>query len=88
MDCRFRRTRNRNRLQRLFDDDDIARGSALECAASLDVLRSKGRCSEEAILPGKDRLWSIVSMWVALTDCGRHDGNEAQAITITITITI
>jgi four helix bundle protein len=58
---------------------DIARGSALECAASLDVLRSKGRCSEEAILPGKDRLWSIVSMLVALikanSDYRLHDGN-------------
>jgi four helix bundle protein len=45
---------------------DIARGSALEAAAALDVLKSKGRCSQEEILPGKDRLWSIVSMLVAL----------------------
>ena len=51
-------------------------------------LAVQGPLLGEAILPGKDRLWSIVSMWVALTDCGRHDGNEAQAITITITITI
>ena len=32
-----------------------------------------------AILPGKDRLWSIVSIWVALmkanSDYRRHDGN-------------
>jgi four helix bundle protein len=58
---------------------DIARGSALECAAALDVLRSKGRCSEEDMLPGKDRLWSIVSMWVALiksnSDYRLHDGS-------------
>ena len=58
---------------------DIARGSALECAASLDVLRSTGRCSEEDILPGKDRLWSIVSMLVALIKANSnyrlHDGN-------------
>jgi len=56
---------------------DIARGSALECAASLDVLRSKGRCSEEDMLPGKNRLWSIVSMMVALikanSDYRLHD---------------
>src|SRR6185503_6805518 len=32
---------------------DIARGSALEGAAALDVLLAKGRCSEEKILPGK-----------------------------------
>ena len=58
---------------------DIARGSALEGAAALDVLLSKGRCSEEEILPGKDRLWSIVSMLVTLikanSDYRLHDGN-------------
>ena len=41
---------------------DNARGSALESAAALDVLVAKGRCSGEEVLPGKDRLWSIVSM--------------------------
>jgi four helix bundle protein len=45
---------------------DIARGSALECAAALDVLVAKGRCPKEEVLPGKDRLWSIVSMLVGL----------------------
>ena len=58
---------------------DIARGSALECAAALDVLRSKSRCLGEEILPGKDRLWSIVSMLVALikanSDYRLHDEN-------------
>jgi four helix bundle protein len=58
---------------------DIARGSALECAAALDVLLSKGRCLEEEIRPGKDRLWSIVSMLVALikanSDYRLHDGD-------------
>ena len=61
---------------RFFDN---ARGSALECAAALDVLYSKGRCSEEEILPGKDRLWSVVSMLVALikanSDYRLHEGN-------------
>ena len=57
---------------------DIARGSALESAAALDVLVAKGRCSKEEVLPGKDRLWSIVSMLVALikanSDYRLHDG--------------
>lgn len=43
---------------------DIARGSALECAACLDVLAAKKRinCANE----GKDRLVRIVSMLVGL----------------------
>ena len=45
---------------------DHARGSALESAAALDVLRSKGRFTAEEIAPGKARLWSVVSMLVAL----------------------
>ena len=48
---------------RFFDN---ARGSALESAAALDVLVAKGRCSQEEVLPGKDRLWSVVSMLVGL----------------------
>jgi four helix bundle protein len=57
---------------------DNARGSALECAAALDVLVAKGRCSAEEVLPGKDRLCSIVSMLVGLikanSDYRQHDG--------------
>ena len=45
---------------------DIARGSALECAAALDVLASKGRCEAEVIATGKERLRRIVSMIVGL----------------------
>ncbi len=45
---------------------DHARGSALECAAALDVLVAKEQASEQEIQPGKDRLWSIVSMLVGL----------------------
>ena len=56
---------------------DNARGSALESAAALDVLVAKGRCPEEEVLPGKDRLWSIVSMRVGLikanSDYRLHD---------------
>ena len=57
---------------------DHARGSALECAAALDVLVAKSRCAEEEVLPGKDRLGSIVSMLVGLikanSDYRLHDG--------------
>jgi four helix bundle protein len=61
---------------------DIARGSALESAAALDVLVAKTRVSEQDILPGKDRLWSIVSMLVALiranSDYRLHDNPSPQ----------
>ena len=33
--------------------NEIARGSALECAACLDVLVSKGLCNDDAVSPGK-----------------------------------
>jgi len=45
---------------------DIARGSALECAACLDVLVAKGTICEELIDPGKKMLLDIVSMIVGL----------------------
>ena len=58
---------------------DNARGSALESAAALDVLVAKGRCAGEEVLPGKDRLWSIVSMLVGLikanSDYRLHEEN-------------
>jgi four helix bundle protein len=58
---------------------DMARGSALESAAALDVLVAKQRCSLEEVAPGKDRLWSIVSMLVGLikanSDYRLHEGN-------------
>jgi four helix bundle protein len=43
---------------------DIARGSALECAACLDVLVAKKRLAEAG--PGKQMLVEIVSMLVGL----------------------
>jgi four helix bundle protein len=47
---------------------DFARGSALECAACLDVLVAK-KLSEEAIVrPGKEQLLEIVSMLVGLVN--------------------
>jgi four helix bundle protein len=58
---------------------DMARGSALESAAALDVLVAKKRCAQEEVAAGKDRLWSIVSMLVGLirsnSDYRRHEGN-------------
>lgn len=47
---------------------DIARGSALECAACLDVLVAKRLLEEESIRVGKEQLLEIVSMLVGLTN--------------------
>jgi len=60
---------------------DIARGSALECAASLDVLVVQGIKTEAEITAGKKNLNSIVSMLVGLikTNSNRvHDNNGKQ----------
>ena len=43
---------------------DSARGSALECAACLDVLVAKHLADHSAINPGKEQLYEIVSMLV------------------------
>jgi len=48
---------------RFFDN---ARGSALECAAALDVLVAKGRANESEVAEGKDTLVQVVSMLVGL----------------------
>ena len=45
---------------------DIARGSALECAACLDVLAAKMLVEEETIRPGKEQLVEVVSMLMGL----------------------
>jgi four helix bundle protein len=45
---------------------DNARGSALECAACLDVCVAKRLVNADAIIPGKQRLQAIVSMLVGL----------------------
>lgn len=45
---------------------DIARGSALECGACLDVLVVKGAVSATDIVEGKARLVTIVSMLFGL----------------------
>jgi four helix bundle protein len=45
---------------------DIAHGSALECAAGLDVLVAKGKLVADQIRPGKERLQKIVRMLMGL----------------------
>jgi four helix bundle protein len=45
---------------------DIAHGSALECAAGLDVLVGKGKLSNEQVRPGKEQLQRIVRMLMGL----------------------
>lgn len=45
---------------------DIAHGSALECAACLDVLVAKSKLTTEQIQPGKERLQKIVRMLMGL----------------------
>jgi len=47
---------------------DIARGSALECAASLDILVARKRLTESLARSGKTMLVRIVSMLVKLVD--------------------
>lgn len=45
---------------------DIAHGSALECAAGLDVLVARGKFTADQIRPGKQRLQRIVRMLMGL----------------------
>jgi four helix bundle protein len=45
---------------------DTARGSALECAACLDVLVAKGKCTPEQIQSGKEVLHETVCLLVGL----------------------
>src|SRR5207247_7026359 len=45
---------------------DFARGSALECAACLDVLIAKRLWDEIAVRAGKEQLFEIVSMLMGL----------------------
>lgn len=47
---------------------DIARGSALECAATLDILVARNRLDEGLARQGKAMLVRIVSMLIKLVD--------------------
>jgi len=52
---------------------DIARGSAFECSAALDVLVAKSILKEEEIIEGKQILTKIVSMLVGLIKRNSED---------------
>ncbi len=62
----------------------IARGSAMESAATLDVLVAVGACTKEQIEPGKALVVRIVSMLSKLTEPGgafvREDEEEYSGI--------
>jgi len=45
---------------------DIAYGSALECAAGLDILVAKAKLTSQQVRPGKDSLQRIVRMLIGL----------------------
>ncbi len=45
---------------------DIAHGSALECAAGLDILVAKGKLTAEQVRPGKEKLQRVVKMLMGL----------------------
>jgi four helix bundle protein len=45
---------------------EMARGSALECAACLDVLLVRKLAGEEQVVPAKERLARIVQMLIGL----------------------
>jgi four helix bundle protein len=45
---------------------EMARGSALECAACLDVLHARKLASEEKVILAKERLSRIVQMLIGL----------------------
>jgi len=52
---------------------DIARGSAFECAAALDVVVAKAILKEYEIMPGKEILLNVVSMLVGLIKSNSTD---------------
>jgi four helix bundle protein len=45
---------------------DIAHGSALECAAGLDILVAKSKLTSDQTRPGKEKLQRIVRMLIGL----------------------
>ena len=52
---------------------DIARGSAFECAAALDVVVAKDILKENEIIPGKEILLNVISMLVGLIRSNSSD---------------
>lgn len=59
---------------------DIARGSALECAACLDVLVVKKQLPPERAAEGKGLLIAVVSMLVGLLDAFGAEFHEEAAV--------
>ena len=57
---------------------EIARGSAMESAATLDVLLSLGACTEDQVAPGRVLLTRIVSMLSKLAESKEGLVREAQ----------
>ncbi len=64
---------------------DIARGSALECAAALDVLVAKQVLGESEAEPGKAVLAEIVSMLVGLIRSNSESRLHEDAIPYRVT---
>ena len=58
---------------------EIARGSAVECAACLDVIVAKGIAEEQRIVPGKELLQQIVRMITALINKFATQVSEDEA---------
>lgn len=60
---------------------DSAHGSALECAAGLDILVARAKLSVEQIRPGKERLQRIVKMLMGLIkrNSSREYGKPASS---------
>jgi len=65
---------------------DTARGSALECAACLDVLVAKGMCTEQEVGSGKEILRETVSLLVGLIRSVSPDrlGEEAAEYRVSV----
>ena len=59
--------------------ENIARGSALECAACLDVSAARKTLAEGLVRAGKTRLVPIVSMLMGLTRSVRSQVREDAA---------
>jgi four helix bundle protein len=60
---------------------DIAHGSALECAAGLDILVAKSKFTSQQIRPAKESLQRIVRMLIGLIK--RNSSREYSKHTIT-----
>ena len=57
---------------------EIARGSAMECAATLDVLVALGARSEQEVSEGKKLLLRIAAMLTKMAPPGRSGARESE----------